>query len=102
MDPLFYTGFRRELSQDDLYVHPSEADSEALLTRFNRSASIYTVYHGNVPLCYLYNYLRFCYARVSACVCCKHNYYIYIYMCVCVCRLGVAKYGLNSTSYQFE
>ena len=36
MEPLFCAGFCRELEHDDLYAHPSEADSEELLKRFNR------------------------------------------------------------------
>ena len=36
MEPLFCVGFRRDLSEDDLYVHPSEADSEKLLKKFRQ------------------------------------------------------------------
>lgn len=36
LEPLFWLGFQRELDYSDLYVHPSEADSERLLQRFNR------------------------------------------------------------------
>ena len=36
LEPLFWLGCQRELDYSDLYVHPSEADSERLLQRFNR------------------------------------------------------------------
>eukprot|EP00731_Ephydatia_muelleri_P034922 Em0086g6a len=36
LDPLFWRGIRKPLEQSDLYVHPEEADSEQLLSRFNR------------------------------------------------------------------
>lgn len=36
VDPLFWIGCRRGLEQRDLYAHPREADSERLLTQFNR------------------------------------------------------------------
>jgi hypothetical protein len=36
MEPLLCAGFCRELEHNDLYAHPSEADSEELLKRFNQ------------------------------------------------------------------
>jgi len=36
LDPLFWLGLRRSLEQTDLYAHPSEADSEKLLKKFNK------------------------------------------------------------------
>ena len=36
VDPLFWLGLCRSLNQSDLYAHPSEADSEKLLNKFNK------------------------------------------------------------------
>ena len=36
LDPLLWQGWRRTLKQEDLYVHPQETDSEALLRKFNK------------------------------------------------------------------
>ena len=41
IDPLFCLGCRRSLEFKDLYSHPPEADSQYLLTKFNKLANLY-------------------------------------------------------------
>ena len=39
VDPLFCIALKRSLNHSDLYVHPSEGDSQYLLDKFNRFVS---------------------------------------------------------------
>ena len=45
---MFWLGCQRELDYSDLYVHPSEADSEKLLRRFSRSGNIIVMIEFNL------------------------------------------------------
>ena len=49
MEPLFCAGFCRELKHNDLYAHPSEADSEELLKRFNQ----WVIFFNSEPVYYV-------------------------------------------------
>ena len=47
VDPLLCIAFKRKLNHSDLYVHPSEGDSEYLLNKFNRFVTCITPEHHN-------------------------------------------------------
>ena len=47
VDPLFCIAYKRSLNHADLYVHPSEGDSEYLLNTFNRFVTCITPEHHN-------------------------------------------------------
>ena len=66
MEPLFCAGFCRELEHNDLYAHPSEADSEKLLKRFNRWVKVML----SVPGCtrFMHRYFRLCSLKIISMV----------------------------------
>lgn len=47
MDPLLWLGWRRGLTQEDLYKHPLETDAKRLLEKFNVLVCSYCFVYGN-------------------------------------------------------
>ena len=69
LDSLIWTGYKRELKQEDLYAIPDNCRSQVLLREFKRCVCVYVCTYVCVRVCMC---VHMC---VSVCVC----------LCVCVC-----------------
>ena len=67
LDSLIWTGYKRELKQEDLYAIPDNCRSQVLLRGFKRCVCVYIIYVCCMCVCVCL-YVHVC-VHMHACIC---------------------------------